>query len=224
MKTGLAFLLVLPLCATAWSHPFSEDSGAQRKPTNRDGFLSFALKQINPEETNYGCRIDQVRNIVIERAIKDFNAWALVLAIVLLVVSFLMLSHQQKDRLRREYIAARLLAGYHNSWTDALRRAEEAIQRHNELVESINGQPLLSPAVNGMSRSGLLAVDNGTNTHDGTAVVADERTRSDLLAQVSTLQQQLKASYERERNLHNQLTKGQRRPPTSPGTDKTVPG
>ena len=46
----------------------------------------------------------------------------------------------------------------------------------------------------------------------------------DLIAQISTLQQQLNASHEREKNLQKELSKAQRRAPAVQPRDANLPG
>jgi hypothetical protein len=248
------FLLAVCLSLTGfasslWGQRSSYDPAAKRQSQPREGFVDFALKQINPQNTDYGCRLDEARKLAVDQTIKKVDSWAVLVALGFLVLSFFMLVHQHRERNRREAIAAEFLAQYHNAWVDARTQAADAIRRYNELVHTSNraSEATLRPpstetrASQAMApktgighspkalsaqvtaaRNDIKAVGNGAARSDtGSQIRGPE---ADLIAQISTLQQQLNASHEREKNLQKELTKAQRRGPVLQPRDANLPG
>jgi hypothetical protein len=242
----LAIYLLLALPASvAWSQRSSYDPAAKQQSKPREGFVDFALKQINPQNTDYGCQLDAARKLAVDQTIKSIDSWAVLVALIFLVLSFFMLWHQHRERNRREVIAAEFLAQYHNAWVDARAQASDAIRRYNELVHTTNsaGEASLrspSPDVENVqtkavgrdvkpqsvpvaaARSSVKAGDNGASRNDGTR--QNREPEADLIAQIGTLQQQLNASHEREKNLQKELSKAQRRAPAVQLRDTNLPG
>jgi hypothetical protein len=233
-------LLLLLSYSVAWSQRSSYDPVAPKASRQHDGFLDFALKQINPQDTDYGCRIDEARELAVDETVKNVDSWAVFVALSFLIFSFLMLLHQHREQNRREMIAAGFLVQYHNAWVDARGQAEQAIRRHNELVNTTSGTAEaalrsqspdtemakamtvnsdLSHNAKPLTASGFVSKagvkGNGSRTDSEQAVKPQPRpnveTEVDLIAQISTLQQQLSASHEREKNLQKELSKAQRR-------------
>jgi hypothetical protein len=227
------WLLLAIAVSAAWGQRSSNDPAANEQAKQGDGFVDFALKRINRQNVDYGCQLDEARKITIDQTIKSIDSWAALVALVFLVLSFFMLLHQHRERDRHEFIASQFLAQYHNSWVDAQGRAEHAIRRYNELVDTTNSaaenafrlqppeteraqtatvksavgcdpkpQPPSSPAL----KSGVLPVEN---RNQGDRILQNREPQVDLIAQIKTLQQQLTASHEREKNLQRQLTKTQ---------------
>jgi hypothetical protein len=229
MKFVVMFVLVT-LAQLSAGVQFPYGPAAKKTSSERQGLVDFALKGINPQSTDYGCRIDEARKLLVDGTIKSLNSWAAGVALSLLALAFCLLIHQHQERNRRECIAARLLSQYHNGWVEARARAEDSILRHNELVEKINVgtetrlvRPDLSQDPTGRSDPAQrpavqTAVDPSAKPDRGSNVIVSadsvrqkREPEVDFISQISTLQQQLTASHERERNLQKELTKAQRR-------------
>jgi hypothetical protein len=226
----VVMLVVVTLAELSATVQFPHDPAAKKPSSERQGLVDFALKGINPQNTDYGCRIDEARKLLVDGTIKSLNSWAAGVALSLLALAFCVLIHQHQERNRRECIAARLLSQYHNGWVEARARAEDSILRHNELVEKINlgaetrlVRPDLSQDPTGRSDPAQrpavqTAVDPSAKPDRGSNVIVSadsvrqkREPEVDFISQISTLQQQLTASHERERNLQKELTKAQRR-------------
>ena len=207
---------------------------AQRK--SRESFMDFELNQINRQKIDYSCDIEEVRNIAIHELVGRIDSWAVLVAFALLVLSFLMLIHQHEELKRREIIASRFLAQYHNSLLDAREQVEKANQRYRELTDHaktdealpsrpINGtQTQLTVTESSLNDSGpVLAVGNNTPADSPLSTALGRRKPPvpqankpdfDLLSQIRILQQQLSAAHEREKGLQRQLSKAQHNVPT----------
>ena len=236
---AISLLLLLPNLS-AWSQRSSYDPAAKQPAKQREGFVDFALKQINPQNTDYGCQIDEVRKLVVDQTVKKIDSWTALVALGFLVLSFFMLLHQHREGNRREILAAEFLAQYHNAWVDARTLAEQAIRRYNNLVDTASGvaestirsqlpDTEMAQARTANSNLGHNAKpladsdfaskgsvkENSSRTDSGQAVRPQLRPNVepevDLIAQISTLQHQLSASHEREKNLQKELSKTHRR-------------
>ncbi len=248
MKYAISLTLCLLLVSFARGQRSSYDPATKQESNPRESFVDFALKQINPQNTDYGCQLDEARRLAVDGSIRSIDSWTVLVAIGLLVLSFFMLVHQYRERNRRELIAAEFLAQYHNHWTDARQQAEDVIRRYNELVSTTNSAaeaalraPSFDPeraqagAVSHDLNSDMKAKlaqtapavtsvksgDNGDGRSESVRGIKPPTVRQnrgpevDLVAQISTLQQQLNASHEREKNLQKELTKAQRRVPSA---------
>ena len=239
MKGFTICLLTLLSCLPAWSQQSSYDPAA-KQPAKRGGLVDFALNQVNPQNRDYGCRIDEARKLFVDQTIKNLDSWAVLVALSFLILSFCLLLQQHQEQNRREIIASFLLAQYHNALADARSQAEEATSRHNELVGKTNTAaeaalrqasqpperlgatlPATNPTREVRPRSASMppakdkfkSGENGAGQAD--TVPTNHQPEGDFIAQVSTLQQQLTASHEREKNLQKELTKAQRRGTTA---------
>jgi hypothetical protein len=235
MKFYLIVMLIIVTWLPAVGQRSSYDPAAKQPGNPRDGFVNFALKQVNPENKDYGCQIDDARKLLVDETIKSVTSWALLVALSFLILAFFLLLHQHRERHRREIIAAGILAQYHNALADARGQTNEAILQYNELVNRTNTaaeaahrralqpseraqdtapRPSVVPDVKPKSSSGPPSKDRIKTGEKGTggtqAVPQIPVAEGDLIAQISTLQQQLHSSHEREKNLQKELTKAQR--------------
>jgi hypothetical protein len=226
MRGALVALCLAAICPGLLLCAQSSAS-ASRKPAPQDktGFVDFALRRINPHETDYGARLEARRRLWVERALRDPSFCALLAATALLAVAFAILAHQHGEKMRRELMVATLLARYHNGWVDARNRAENAISRYNALVnaanrtrgnsieeqvpsraewmneQDTNSQGPPSPAEMFLS-SGYHPTSAPKNKPAARPV---NEPAPDMAAQVSTLQQQLNAAADREQSLQREL-------------------
>jgi hypothetical protein len=233
MKCYVIAVLIIVSWLPAIGQRSSYDPAAKQTSKPRDGFVDFALKQVNPQNKDYGCQIDDARKLLVDETIKSVTSWALLVALSFLILAFFLLLHQQRERNRREIIAAGLLTQYHNALADARGQADQAIRRYNELVNRTNTaaeathRPALHPSerpqatapastvvhdVKPKSSQSKDRIKTGEKGTGGTqAVPQSPEGEGNLIAQISTLQQQLHSSHERENNLQKELTKAQRR-------------
>jgi hypothetical protein len=248
MKCFIICLLISLSWLAAWGQRSSYDPAAKQQPTKQGkGFVDFALNQVNSQNNDYGCQIDDARKFMVDETIKSVNSWAVLVALSFLILSFFLLLHQHRERSRREVIAASLLAQYHNALVDARGQAEDAIRRYNALLNRTNTaaeaafrtatqapepaqtttarpnphreakpQPPSVPPAKDKIKTG----ENGAGRTE--AARQNREPGVDLIAQISTLQQQLNASHEREKNLQKELTKAQRRAPVTQAKETNI--
>ena len=249
MKFLATLLLIMALWLPAAGQRSSYDPAAKQPSKQGDGFVDFALKQVNSQNKDYGCQIDDARKLLVDQTVKSITSWAALVSLSFLVLSFFLLLHQHRERNHREIIAAGLLAQYHNALTEARSQAEEAIRRYNALVNRINStteapQRAASPSPEHAQvlptrtnppreikpqAAPLSQAKEGNKTRGNSTGSAESKAQKreaepDLIAQISTLQQQLNASHEREKNLQKELTKAQRRTPVTQPKETNIAG
>lgn len=237
MKYCIICLLILLSWLPAWGQRSAYDPAARQPAKQGDGFVDFALKQINPQNKDYGCQIDDARKLMVDQTIKSVESWAVLVALSFLILSFFLLLHQHRERNRREIIAAALLAQYHNALADARSQADEAIRRYNALVNTTNtaaeatlrtaSQPpertqaaasaahsardvkQPKPTTAPSPKDRIKTDENGVGRTE--AAPQNREAEGDMIGQINTLQQQLHDSHEREKNIQKELMKAQRR-------------
>lgn len=250
MNCFIICLLISVSWLPAWGQRSSYDPAAKQSAKQGEGFVDFALKQVNSQNKDYGCQIDDARKLMVDETIKSVTSWAVLVALLFLILSFFLQLHQHRERNRREIIAAGLLAQYHNALIEARTQADEAITRYSELVNRTNTAaeatlrtaPQLPERVQAPASTANPARDvkqpkptsaaqpkdrikSGENVADRTeATLQNRAAEGDLIAQISTLQQQLHASHEREKNLQKELTKAQRQPSITQAKETNIAG
>src|SRR5690348_4604695 len=115
MKALLTCVLIIFANPQVYAGQSAYDPAAKNSTHKREAFVDFAFKQINPQDKDYGCQLDQARKLLVDESIKNFDSWAVLIALSFLVLCFFLLLHQHRERNRREFIAARFLAQYHNA-------------------------------------------------------------------------------------------------------------
>jgi hypothetical protein len=133
-----AFLILTSAASQLLGRQSADDLATRKAATERESFADFVLKQINSQNTDYGCQLDNARKLAVHETFKTVDFWTATIAFSFLVLSFLVLLHQRHESNRRELIAAQFLAQYHNNWVDARKKAQDTIGRYNELVDATN--------------------------------------------------------------------------------------
>jgi hypothetical protein len=109
----------------------------QRSSRQKDGFVDFTLKRINPSDKDYGQRLDQGRRIVLEVTIESAYFWSNIISLSLLGCLFIIIAYQHKAQATREWTAAEMLAQYERSLSLANAKVEEATKRNYGLMEAL---------------------------------------------------------------------------------------
>jgi hypothetical protein len=185
------------------------------------------MRRINPQDIDYGARLENARRLWVEASLSNPIFWGLAASIGLLLLAFIIIVHQHAEKMRREIIAATLLAQYHNGWLDARQRAEEVIARHDRVINAANQAREKSTEEQLPSNAASMAEQEKEREAAPSSaeiflssgyrpgVVQESKSpgrprrapEPNLADQVSILQQQLNASVGRERSLEKELEK-----------------
>jgi hypothetical protein len=136
MKIIASLTLVLSLAASVWAQTSRYDPAHRDPAKEHSSFIDFALKQVNPGNTDYGCQIDEMRKAALDSTIRTFDWWTTVVACGLLLLTLFVIVHQHRQGRRRVQISARFAAQLTNALHNAQRELEIVTSKHNELAES----------------------------------------------------------------------------------------
>ncbi|HYM75708.1 MAG TPA: hypothetical protein VE377_06990 [Candidatus Dormibacteraeota bacterium] len=132
------FLAMLPLLCFAQARPSGYDPAAEaQSPKPKDGFVDFALKRINPADTDYGQCLDEGRKLLLEETMRNAYFWSNLVALGLLAGLFVIIVYQHRVQTCREWTAAEMLAQYEHSLSRANAQLEEATSRNRGLMEAL---------------------------------------------------------------------------------------
>jgi len=132
------FLAMLPLLCFAQARPSGYDPVAQaHPPKQKDGFVDFALKRINPTNKDYGQCLDEGRKLLLEETMRNAYFWSNLVSLGLLACLFVIIVYQHRVQTCREWTAAEMLAQYEHSLSRANAQVEEATSRNRGLMEAL---------------------------------------------------------------------------------------
>ncbi len=132
------FLAVLPSLCFAQARRSGYDPAAQaQSPRQKDGFVDFALKRINPADKDYGQCLDEGRKLLLEETIRNGYFWSNVVALGLLACLFVIIVYQRTVQTHREWTAAEMLAQHEHALARANAQVEEATSRNRGLMEAL---------------------------------------------------------------------------------------
>ena len=132
------FLAMLPFVCFAQAHRSGYDPAAQsQSPRQKDGFVDFALKRINPADKDYGQCLDEGRKMLLEETIRNGYFWSNLVALGLLAGLFVIIVYQHRVQTCREWTAAEMLAQHEHALARANAQVEEATKRNRGLMEAL---------------------------------------------------------------------------------------
>jgi hypothetical protein len=132
------FLAMLPSLCFAQARPSGYDPAAQaQSPRQKDGFVDFALKRINPADKDYGQCLDEGRKLLIEETMRNGYFWSNLVALGLLACLFVIIVYQHRVQTCREWTAAEMLAQHEHALARANAQVEEATSRNRGLMEAL---------------------------------------------------------------------------------------
>jgi hypothetical protein len=132
------FLAMLPLLCFAQARPSGYDPAAQEQPPKqKDGFVDFALKRINPSDKDYGQCFDEGRKLLLEETLRNGYFWSNLVALGLLACLFVIIVYQHRVQTCREWTAAEMLAQHEHALARANAQVEEATSRNRGLMEAL---------------------------------------------------------------------------------------
>ena len=132
------FLAMLPSLCFAQARRSGYDPAAQaQSPWQKDGFVDFALKRINPADKDYGQCLDDGRKMLLEETIRNGYFWSNLVALGLLACLFIIIVYQHRVQTCREWTAAEMLAQHEHALARANAQVEEATSKNRGLTEAL---------------------------------------------------------------------------------------
>jgi hypothetical protein len=132
------FLAMLPfLCFAQVRRSGYDPAGQPQSSRQKDGFVDFTLKHINPSDKDYGQCLDEGRKILLEETMRNGYFWSNVVALGLLGCLFVIIVYQRRVQTRREWTAAEMLGQHEHALSRANAQVEEATNRNRGLMEAL---------------------------------------------------------------------------------------
>ena len=224
-RTLTIAILLFSICALAQTPASRYDPGHSGPKREQKSFSDFAFSRINPQDINYGERIEQWRQSVLDSTVRQYGFWADWFAIAMLGMAFTTMYWQHRQNQNVRFHAARLLAAYGSDLQQARagrdqlqseyerlkrlleQRSEEAPEPKQAAVKREN----LAPAT---SRVQLLENSAGQNAPEQQLRQENDRlkrqlgqeneTSASLRRQVTTLTKRLEDEQQRTRKLRGE--------------------
>jgi len=131
-------LAMLPSLCFAQARPSGYDPAVQAQSARqKDGFVDFALKRINPADKDYGQCLDEGHRLLIEETIRNGYFWSNLVALGLLACLFVIIVYQHRVQTCREWTAAEMLTQHEHALSRANAQVEEATSRNRGLMEAL---------------------------------------------------------------------------------------
>jgi hypothetical protein len=134
---GLLLAMLPSLCFGQARHSGYDPTAQAQSPRQKDGFVDFALKRINPTDKDYGQCLDEGRKMLLEETIRSGYFWSNLVALGLLACLFVIILYQHRVQTCREWTAAEMLAQHEHALARAKAHAEEATSRNRGLMEAL---------------------------------------------------------------------------------------
>lgn len=207
---GSAFPVDAITLTVAVEHGVQSASEPRRQSPSKErkGFAEFALERINPNDINYGVKIDSYRQVLIYATFKETYFWTAVASVFLLLFTFVLLLVENNKRKRHELIAARFLTCYHNELLAARATASEAVKRHDRLKYIVDGaaSPVSAGASNATGRAQPSSTNRAAQTLPSAAANHELVTELNMLRQERPILQGTITKLRKELNERKQKT------------------
>ncbi len=166
---GLCLAMLPLVCFAQERRPSYDPTGQAQSSKPKDGFVDFALKSINPADKDYGQCLDEGRKMLLQETVRNGYFWSNLVALGLLACLFVIIVHQHRVQISREWSAAETLAQYEHSLSRANAQVEEATNRNRGLMEALGAlrESALRPrssTVEAQDRPAVETVGNGASS------------------------------------------------------------
>jgi hypothetical protein len=132
------FLAMLPLLCFAQARRSGYDPAIQLQPSKqKDSFVDFALKRINPADKDYGQCLDEGRKLLVEETMRNGYFWSNLVALGLLACLFVIIVYQHRLQTCGVWTTAEMLAQHEHILSRANAQVKEATNRNRGLMEAL---------------------------------------------------------------------------------------
>jgi hypothetical protein len=219
-------IVLVSLIASGQTSRSNYDPAANHPSKQSSGFIDFALKQLNPENTDYGQLLEDGRRIAIEATVDDYYFWSNLTAILVVLMMFCIFLRQRALLKRREVSTTRLVAWYHNELFDAREQAFELAAKYGQLKGTIEAEieaKLTQKPAKGEAARESLANINGSALNAQSEneqalretikkmeqqAARDKETLSSLRQQITTLSRRLQEEQQKNRSPKQEIVSG----------------
>lgn len=170
----------------------------QTAKTKSHDFANTIRQQFNPAGHDYGVDVQTGAEVLIQATLLSVYFWICIASLVAASISSLWLVHMYQRQRRRELIAARYLAWYHNQFVLVRQRSPQSLlHQTQDPVNQSSCQPLVQEVAH--SQSDLVS----DNTRLRQQVADHETIQKTLRDQINMLTRKLQDEKQRNRAIKN---------------------
>lgn len=108
---SVLFMVCLAMAQPSRSH---YDPAPARRAGSQKGFVEWVFSRINPQDIDYGARIEEMRQDALDATVRDDSFWTDALAIGVFGMTFGLYYWQHRQNQRIRFSTTRIITGYHN--------------------------------------------------------------------------------------------------------------
>src|SRR5690349_2284418 len=183
---------------------------ASARQLHKPEIWEFALRRLNLANVDYGAELERRRQIFI-RQFRDPRRWVEATVLGSMLVGWALVIRQRRENLRREIVAAELLAKYHNALAESTIRLEQAIADNTALREAAQAAVPFAPSEQSAGVRSVtpaeLYLGSNFSPQRSRRPLANATQSLETGARLAALEQQLSESRAREKLLEKELAK-----------------
>lgn len=145
MKTSRTILIVIVFLflfgAVGQAQNSRYDPSPARGTGKQKSFVDFVFGRINPQNIDYGERIEQWRQGMLDSTVRDYGFWADAFAIMVLGTAFGIIYWQHRQNQNMRFHTARLLCVYHSELAAARTRGDQLQSQYEHFKRAAERQP-----------------------------------------------------------------------------------
>jgi hypothetical protein len=185
----LALLLLAGTAVAATQAPTPKpDSVLSGRSRPHGNVVDWTLNKINPNDIDYGLRIEEFRQEVIDSTIHDYGFWSDFVAAGVLGMMFLIVLWQDRKNRQMRFSSAKVVTAYHNELAMAHDQISQLSSEYGQ-AKRILGEQMEATLV---SRPQAAKRESASNK-DALSVAADgQPSREQLLTENGNLKQQVR--------------------------------
>jgi len=213
MKCGAGLLLIfvlLPACFAAAQVPRShyDPAAAGRRPVQQKSFIEWALGRINPRNIDYGARIEETRQSMLDDTIRDPEWRAKALLMAALVGLFIAYWWELRTSGGLRVSTTRIITAYHNELAVTRDQISKLTAEHGQAKRALDDHMEMALAI----RAARGKREDGATNSKKVAAPADasnsQLTVDQLVVENNSLKQQVKtltAKWQEEQQRNRKL-------------------
>jgi hypothetical protein len=181
-------------------------------PANQAGpkgnVVDWGLKQINPRDIDYGQRVEELRQTVIDSTIHDYGFWTDFVVAGVLGMMFLMVFWQDRQNRRMRFSNARVVTAYYNELAMARDQINLLSSEYAQVKEMLDERREASFVSRPQAAKRDNAPASNSNKDTVSTVPDGQPGREQLLTENGNLKQQVKtltAKWQEEQQKNRKL-------------------
>lgn len=132
--------VLLALSPLSFGQTLNPSPPSQHSPRKQEGFFDFILGKINPNDVDYGTRMQSGRYAVVANTVDDLYFWSNAITLLLLTGSVSLVLLQWRSEAKREVITAALIAELWNGRVSDGIELNRRTEQFNQLVATHNAE------------------------------------------------------------------------------------